>query len=417
MLKKFPLHPILFSLAPLLFLVYRSLDQLHPQRALAAGALWLAGGAVLYLLAYLLTRSIQRAALIASFGVVLAFAYQLLYVLLKATAFGRHRYFAPVFAILLVTGLVFLLRYKPRQWNAWALNAASLVLLLPFVYLLLQTGAWAPPLRAIGLLPPPHLQVTYIDIGKRGAGQPGEIGDAILLQSSEGKTVLIDAGYPNHIAADYLIAHHVTHLDMVVFTHAHDDHAGGLLNVIKEIPIDLIVINKIEFKSTIYQQVEAAIQASGIKTREVRYGDQLPFGSLVFDVYNPDMMNPDVINLNSIVMRLVVGKVSFLFTGDVERQQELRMVASGVNLQADILKLAHHGSDTSSSPEFIAKVHPQVAIYSAGTGNGDGFPRPATMKTLHDAGITVYGTDNFGTIVVVTDGKKYELTPEFSDPN
>jgi competence protein ComEC len=238
------------------------------------------------------------------------------------------------------------------------------------------------------------------------------VGDAILLRSSEGKTALIDAGYPNRLALEYLVANNVTHIDMVIISHPHDDHIGGLLDVLGTIPVDLIVSNGEQLHSPINNALEARIQSTGVKTRVVQGGDQIPFGSLVFDVLSPVVISPEDANLNSLVLRLPVGQVAFLFTGDTYRQEELRLVAAGKNVQADILKLAHHGAHTSNDPKFIARVAPSTAIYSVGTGNTYGFPHPSTLETLNAAGVEVFGTDVYGTIVITTDGKTYQIFPE-----
>lgn len=277
--------------------------------------------------------------------------------------------------------------------------------------------AWMARLRSAGLIDPLKLEVTYINVGYLGPDQAGVVGDSILLRSSEGKTVLIDGGYPNGLALAYLQAHQVTHLDMVVLTHPHDDHAGGLIDIIQTIPVDLFASNGQALEdSPVYAELQEAIRSRKVKTRVIRSDDRLPFGSLTFWVLSPRYLNPDAINDGSVVLRLVDDKVTFLFTGDTQPVEELRLVRSGDPLHADILKLAHHGADTSSAPEFIAEVAPAVAIYSVGAGNMYDFPSAITLDTVHAAGAKIYGTDRNGTIVVKTDGQTYEVIPERGGP-
>jgi competence protein ComEC len=290
---------------------------------------------------------------------------------------------------------------------------AVTLIIMTAVGLALISGPWTQPLRSAGILPSPQLEVTYIDVGYLGPDQPGVIGDSILLKSSEGKVALIDGGYPNGLALAYLKAHNITHIDLMILTHPHDDHDGGLIDVLKTIPVDLLVTNGQTLNdSSIYVDFEKAVEDSGIQTRIVKSREKIAFGSLSFQVLSPRKIDPDTVNGNSIVMRLADGKVSFLFTGDTQLLEETRLVNSGAPLQSTILKIAHHGADTSSSPDFLMAVAPSVAIYSAGTGNMYEFPHAITLKNLHDLGVPVYGTDLNGTIAVHTDGKTFEVIPE-----
>jgi competence protein ComEC len=294
--------------------------------------------------------------------------------------------------------------------------AALIIPLVLGLTAVIITGAWVAPLRAVGLLAPLELEVTYINVGDMGPDHPGVVGDSILLRSSEGRQVLIDGGFPNGSALAYLQAHNVDHLDLVVLTHAHDDHTGGLIEILKNIPVDLLVYNGQPLDSPIFAELEAAIGSQNVTTRVVKAGDTLPFGSLKFQVLSPRKINPDSINNNSVVLRLVNGKVSFLFTGDTQHLEEARLVASGVPLQADIFKIPHHGADSSSSMAFLVEVAPTIAIYSVGTGNMYDFPHAVTLENLDALGTQVFGTDVNGTVTVITDGKTYSVNPERGGP-
>lgn len=285
------------------------------------------------------------------------------------------------------------------------------ILLSAVLLLLVGAGLW------LALRPaPPSVTVDYINVGHIGDTEPGVVGDSILIQSSEGKVALIDGGYPDTGVLPYLKSQNITHIDLLVVTHAHDDHTGGLAEVLRAIPVDRLVHNGQGLDSPIYAEFQRAIQESGVPVSVVKAGDKLPFGRLTFLVLSPRKVNPNSINNSSVVLRLVVGKIGFLFTGDMQQLEENRLLAINAQVQADILKLAHHGAATSSSAPFIERVKPSVAIYSAGKDNKYGFPEKSTLDTLHALGVEVYGTDINGTIRVTTDGKTYVVHPERGGP-
>ncbi|HZW04410.1 MAG TPA: hypothetical protein VFF68_10810, partial [Anaerolineaceae bacterium] len=145
-------------------------------------------------------------------------------------------------------------------------------------------------------------------------------------------------------------------------------------------------------------------------------GDRLPFGDLVFDVLSPALVNPESINNNSVVLRLTAGRVVFLFTGDSDQLEERRLLEAGLAEPVDVLKVGHHGGDTSSNPAYIAAISPDVAVYSVGAGNEYQFPHAVVLDALRGAGALIYGTDRNGTIVVRTDGTTYEVLTERGGP-
>lgn len=254
---------------------------------------------------------------------------------------------------------------------------------------------------------PPKLEITFYEVGQA---------ESILFRSSEGKVMLIDGGYPDGRALKKLQGLNVQHIDILVVTHPHDDHLGGVPEILRKIKVDEVITNGHVIDSPVYQDFLNAVKETGVKQRTTKEGDKIRLGKLTFNVLGPRKINPDSINNNSIVMRLVVGKISFLFTGDLQELEEGRLVKSGKEIYADILKVPHHAADTSSSPAFIAKVYPSVAIYTAEIGNIHGFPHQKTIDTLNEVGADIYGTDVNGTITVKTDGKTYEILPEKGGP-
>jgi competence protein ComEC len=284
-------------------------------------------------------------------------------------------------------------------------------IILIIVAVLILTG-----LVAYRLLPPPSVQVDYIDVGH--IGSEGVVGDSILLTSSQGKVVLIDGGYKGAGALEYLQKRNITHIDLIVLTHPHDDHASGLIDVLNTIPVDRMVANGQPLEdSSLYPELLAAIKSSGVRYQIVKAGDKLPFGRLSFKVLAPGKVNKEIgHNNNSIVLRLDVGQISFLFVGDAMKMEEQWMLDRKASLHVNILKVGHHGDDTASSPVFLETVKPEVAIYSAGEGNMHRLPKQETLDNLLQVGADVYGTDINGTISVMTDGKTYTIKTERGGP-
>ena len=253
----------------------------------------------------------------------------------------------------------------------------------------------------------PTLQVHYIDVGQ---------GDSILILSPEGKVMLVDGGESGSGALTYLKSKGITHVDLMVATHPHSDHIGGLVDILKAMPVAEVVTNGQPTTTLTYEHFLDAIKAAKALYKEAKRGDTLTLGSLTFSVLHPDVPEGDDLNAQSLVLRLQYGKVAFLFTGDAQESSEESMLAAGLNVQAQILKVGHHGSRTSSSPEFLAAVKPQVAIYSCGLGNSYGHPHAETLANLAAVGAKVYGTDVNGTIVVTSDGNTYQVTATKGQP-
>ncbi len=252
----------------------------------------------------------------------------------------------------------------------------------------------------------PKVEVTYIEAGQ---------GDSILIRTSDHKVALIDGSYPNGKALAYLQSHGVKHIDLVVVTHAHDDHTGGIPEILNAIPVDRLVWNGQELDSPIFDDFHQAMLDHGLGD-VVKVGDRLELGRVALDVLAPTQIF-EVPNNNSVVTRLVVGKVTFLFAGDAMRDEEQWMMEYGVPLKAQILKVGHHAADTSSSEAFIRQVSPEAAIYTAETGNIHHFPHQVTLDTLKSVGATIYGTDVNGTVTVSTDGKTYTVDVDRGEPH
>lgn len=253
-------------------------------------------------------------------------------------------------------------------------------------------------------LPARHgqLQVHFIDVGQ---------GDSILIQTPGGTTALIDGGYNNGQALAYLRAQRIARIDVLIASHPHADHIGGLVEVLHALPVGVVWTSGATHTTGIFEQFLDAIDQAKVPYREARTGDTIRLGELELAVLRSD---PDAAELNdsSLVLRLEHGAVSFLFTGDAEQLSETALLrTSRAQLAATVLKVGHHGSSTSSSPDFLAAVAPEVAIYSAGIDNEYGHPHPQTIQALDAVRARVYGTPTHGTLLVQTDGQRYEVHP------
>jgi len=245
------------------------------------------------------------------------------------------------------------------------------------------------------------LTVHFIDVGQ---------GDSILVDLGETE-VLIDGGDKLPGVVEYLNDYIDDPLEVMVATHPHADHIGGLIGVLDAFEVDEIWLNGDTSTSKTYSQFMLAINSEGAEVYEARRGNTIEVGGLVFDVLHPVSLS-DTTNNNSIVLSLSYGEIDFLFTGDAEQQAESNMLETGILRDVEILKVGHHGSRTASSQAFLAAVQPDVAIYMAGLGNQYGHPHAETIEALEEIGAEIYGTDVNGTIVVVTDGITYAVQTE-----
>ncbi|MFD1848836.1 MBL fold metallo-hydrolase [Oceanobacillus bengalensis] len=248
-----------------------------------------------------------------------------------------------------------------------------------------------------------ELQVHYIDVGQA---------DATLFQFADDEdfyTILFDTGdWRGNEVIQYLKAENVDYIDLVIVSHPDADHIGQLEDVVTTFDVGEVWLSGNESSSQTFQSALEAVLASGADYDEPRAGDEYEIGELDLEVLYPASIT-GASNEESISILFSYGDIEFLFTGDADKDAEAAILRSGMNVDADILHLGHHGSDTSSSASFIDAVGPEVAIYSAGAGNSYGHPSPEVVSLVQDAGIKLYGTDVHGTIIVTTDGIDYDI--------
>jgi len=248
------------------------------------------------------------------------------------------------------------------------------------------------------------LKVHFIDVGQ---------GDSILIDQGETE-VLIDGGLRTSGVVDYLNDYVDGALEVMVATHPHADHIGGLINVLDTFEVGEIWLNGDSSSSKTHQAFMSRVDDEGATIHEARLGDSIDMGNYTLRVLNPAKLLPKSINSNSIVLLMSYGDIDFLFPADALLKAEEAMLARRYFPlpEVEILKVGHHGSRSASSTAFLERVNPEVAIYMAGKDNKSGYPHEETLYALGQIGADIYGTDVHGTIIVVTDGSKYTLQLE-----
>ena len=275
---------------------------------------------------------------------------------------------------------------------AWSLRVSRRIprAAVPILALAAAGFVWMGAVRAG---PPPLLTVTFFDVGQ---------GDAALVRSPGGATILVDAGPEEHDVTRELAARGVRRLDLLVATHPHADHVAGFPSVLVRFAVGLAVDPGCEGESPFHADFRRAIQSAGVPLRHPRPGTILLVGDLRVEVLGPDRCfvgTESDANNDSLVLRVSYGTSSVLFSGDAEQPaQEVLLEKRPELLTADVLKVPHHGGDTSLS-EFLGAVHARVAVVSVGP-NRYGHPVPSVMAELSRLGMRVFRTDGSGDVTV-----------------
>ena len=250
-----------------------------------------------------------------------------------------------------------------------------------------------------------NLEVHFVDVGQA---------DCIFLES-DGQYMLIDAGNndDSDFIVDYLSREGVEKLDYVFGTHPHEDHIGSLDTVINTFDIGAVYMPKKVHTSKTFEDVLDAVSDKGLTITMPVPGTILDFNGISVEILAP-VKEYDELNNNSIVLKVTNGDISFLFTGDAEAEAETEtdILDEGFDLDADILKVGHHGSDTSTTDAFLAAVSPEIAVISVGEDNSYGHPDAVTIDKLQERNIEIYRTDLNGTVKVITDGESIDVQYE-----
>lgn len=239
-------------------------------------------------------------------------------------------------------------------------------------------------------------QIHFLDVGQA---------DAALIVCGE-DTILIDGGErgDGDFVVDYIRSLGIDQLDMVIATHAHEDHIGGLPDVLEAFPVEEIYLSDAPATTKIYEKLLDAIDEQGLTPECPEVGSSISFESgmaLTVLAPGPDnaVLSKDM-NSSSLSVRLDIGACSAVFTGDATAKSEKQMLASGIPLDCDIYKVAHHGSRTSNSEDFIDALSPELAVVSVGEYSEYGLPDEEPLERLEAVGAEILQTIDVGTVVV-----------------
>lgn len=310
-------------------------------------------------------------------------------------------------------------RQKVREINIIKLKelACRRSRVIPVALSLTVFLIWLPVLSGT-----PYFSVVFLDVGQ---------GDAAFIETPSGGNILIDAGgrpaflqteeYGTDFVGERVVVPFLRHqgvkkLDMVILSHPHEDHYGGLLAVVDHFPVELFVTTQAQSDSLLFLELMKKIEEKNIPLLYLEAGDIISSPELRFELFNPPEAGklfqgtPSDLNNNSLVFRLTAGETTFLFTGDAEEAAEEYMLKSGFDLNSQVLKVGHHGARSSSGEEFLEAVRPNVAVIQVGR-NSFGHPSAQTLERLEDNGSLIYRTDLHGAVTVRIKGDRFWVTP------
>ena len=346
-----------------------------------------------------------------------------------------------------ILGLILTMLDAAVRWFAnwhsasFRVPGPSVALMAVFIVLAIALSAairtrrsiWLPLTAAVALLAaavtiatdpfPPrftaqHLELIVLDVGQ---------GDSLFLSFPQGRTMLVDGGgelgnfhsggmrsgidVGEDVVSPYLWSRGLKQIDVVALTHAHEDHLGGLPAVFENFTVGELWVGR-DIQSAAYWQVLSAAQAHGVQIRHLKQGDTISEDGVPVSVLWPDDLSEgrSAKNDDSLVLRLTDGAESFLLAGDIERPSERKILAEAQSVGANFLKIAHHGSKTSTTDPFLSSAHPSFAAISVGRDNIFGHPSPEVTDRLEAAGVRVYRTDRDGAIMASTDGSTLSVS-------
>lgn len=270
--------------------------------------------------------------------------------------------------------------------------AALIIVVIAAALLIFQRISENTPTVTV---PMDGLYVHYIDVGQ---------GDSELVCCG-GRYMLIDAGTPlaGDTVVEYIQDLGIKKLDYVVCTHGHADHCGGLDAVVESFDVDTIFTSPYAGDAASYLRFVETVENAQLTLEVPDQGVQYRLGDARFEFIGP-LEDHNNVNDDSLVMRLTYGDTNFLFTGDMTADAEKELIEDGENVKCDVLKVGHHGSSGSSCYQFLYEAEPKIAVISCGRDNDYGHPHEETLGRLKDAGVTVYRTDELGSIVIFSDG-------------
>jgi competence protein ComEC len=261
------------------------------------------------------------------------------------------------------------------------------------------------------------MTVAFLSVGQ---------GDAAVIRTPSGKTVLVDAGPAEtsrggfdagqKVVVPYLRRQGVNSIDAFVISHPHEDHIGGAEAVLYNFKVKTVLDSGLAQPVGPYRELLGRIRDSHITYRKVRRGHVIDLhDGVVIEVLAPRAgeSTPEGdsgVNNTSVILRVRYGKTRVLFAGDAEEEEEEEMLASGEAVMSDVLKIPHHGSAQGTNTEWLAAIGPKVAVISVGWRNQFGHPAKSVLQRLQDAGIDTYRTDRNGTVTISTDGSRISVS-------
>jgi competence protein ComEC len=294
-----------------------------------------------------------------------------------------------------------------RRWSSSLLVAATVACAAPTPTPATPAAATSAPTTGLAA-PLAPLRIDFISVGQ---------GDAALVTSPTGKTVLIDGGprEAGPAVTALLQARGATAIDLVLLTHRHEDHLGGLAAVVRAFPVRMFMDAPFPHASQVYERLLETLAERKITVRQAERGRTIDIGGgATITLLTPPepaiTRSRSDVNANSVVVRLDYGTVGVLFAADAEPETERWLLASPARLSAQILKVAHHGGRYSSTPAFLRAVAPTAAVISVGAVNEYRHPTPETLARLARQRAHVYRTDQDGTVSVETDGARIQVT-------
>lgn len=247
-----------------------------------------------------------------------------------------------------------------------------------------------------------NFEAYFLDVGS---------GDAAFV-ICDGHAMLIDGGLPEYsdLIFSFIREHGINSLDLIIATHPHADHVGGLSGALTAVPAKELLCPVSSYDSKAFKSLLRYASLRDLEPRRPEVGEVFDLGSARVTVLAPASVTSDH-NNSSIVVRVEYGKTSFLFTGDMEREEELALLESGAALASTCLKVGHHGSGNATCYPFLREVSPEIAVISVGNPNAYSHPHESVLSRLRDCGAAVYRTDLQGQILIRSDGSSLTVVP------
>lgn len=254
--------------------------------------------------------------------------------------------------------------------------------------------------KKVNFIAEDQLIIDFFDVGQA---------DSILIRNQD-KTMLIDAGTNEvgNVVVEHLKEYGISKIDYLIGTHPHEDHIGGLDDVINNFDIGQVYMPQITTTTKTFEDVLNAIENKNLKITSPNKDDIIELGQANTKFMTIPILDRDNLNLSSLVIRLEFGNNSFLFMGDAEKENEQSIKWQ----KTDVLKVGHHGSNTSSTKEFLNQVQPQYSIIMVGKDNSYKLPKEETINKLKECGSEIYRTDLNGDIQIISDGNNIEVITE-----